>query len=176
MVKRILTSALLSLFIVNAACADQVVRTLTRSVSVTPVITAGAYSAGDVVGGLMEFADAVSAPMKSGMIQTATISDEADQGAALKLLCFSGSVTVAADNAALSISDDDSRKMVASIAFASADYDDVGGAKVQVKAGINQAFTIPSDRSLYCQLFANASTPTYAATNDVTVTLVILQD
>lgn len=149
-------------------------RTLSKTVAVSPTITAGAYSANDAVGGLMTFSNATNSKL-TGVIQTVVITDQADQGAALDLVCFNQSVTVASDNDAFSISDDDSKEAVAWISVTASDYIDVGGAKVAVIGGIGQLVTTYNGTALYCQL-RTTGTPTYAATDDLQVAINVLQD
>lgn len=160
--------------LVGNVFADTTIQLKTNTVEVTPTITAGAYSDGDIVGGLLTFPDATKIA-RTGLLVSAELVDEADQGAAIDVTCFSASVTVAADNAANALSDDDARKVVASFSIATTDYKDHGGVKIASKQSINDAFR-SSDGKLYCQMVLNGSTPTYAATNDVTLKIDVLQD
>jgi hypothetical protein len=57
---------------------------------VTPIITAGAYSAGDQIGGLQTLASGYRArPRGSVLIQSITIIDNAKQAAAMDLIFWS---------------------------------------------------------------------------------------
>lgn len=80
----------------------------TRRVSVSPTVTAGAYTAGDIVGGLLEFSNAFSDTYKKGRIKSVAIADKADQSATYDLVFFksvpAGTYT---DNAAFDPSDAD---------------------------------------------------------------------
>ncbi len=160
--------------IAQVAHAETVVRTLSRNIAVKPTITAGAYSANDAVGGMMTFANAV-ASLKTGVIATVKVIDEAEQSANLKLICFQASFTATADNAALNISDADAANIVAVVDIPAANYVDIGGSSVAVVPNVGQLFTIVSGNSLYCQL-QTLGTPTYAATDDITVVIGVLQD
>lgn len=173
---KLFATALLCGLISNGSLADQNVRTLSNTVSLTPTITAGAYSDGDIIGGQLVFTGASASPRKSGVILSASIVDEADQGANIVVTCMNSSFTVAADNAANALSDDDARKISAQFLIATADYVDHGGVKIGRKSGINQVIRTDNSNKLYCQMHLLGSTPTYSATNDLTLKLDILQD
>ena len=66
-----------------------------------------AYVAGDQLGGLLTFSNAARAAGGSGIIQTATLLDKADDHRGRGPLLFDRSVTLAADNAAVAFSDAD---------------------------------------------------------------------
>lgn len=158
----------------SPAFSDTTVRTLSKNVTIVPTITAGAYSAGDAVGGKMTFPSA-TASRKTAVLSTVVIVDEADQGAALDLVCFNQSFTATSDNVALAISDADAQNLIAWVSIGASDYVDVGGAKVAVIANIGQLVTTSGGRDIHCQM-KTTGTPTYAATDDLRVTLGFLQD
>lgn len=80
----------------------------TRRVSVTPTVTAGAYSAGDIVGGLLQFSNAFSDSHKKGRVKSVAIADLANQTATYDLVFFkSVPATTYTDNAAFDPSDAD---------------------------------------------------------------------
>ena len=143
-----------------------------------PTITAGAYSAGDAVGGKLEFEDARSSFSNHGHIRQAHISDKTTQKALLYLVLFSEDFTETADNAAFSISDADLLNVVAVIEFAVANYAEfadnafctMGFAGVDV----NLPFSLKEGgTSLFGQLFLKTSEPTYVSTSDLKVGLLI---
>ena len=82
------------------------------NVSVTPVITAGGYTTGDALGGLMEFKEAVARAGGSGSIKNIIISDAAGQSANIDVIIFNQSFTATADNAAINISAADVKNIV----------------------------------------------------------------
>lgn len=82
-------------------------------VAVTPTITAGAYSANDVIGGLMTFT--FSDKNSGGMLGTLRIRDNGAVGPAMVLYIFKEAPTAIADNAAFSLADADSDKLIATI-------------------------------------------------------------
>lgn len=173
-IRSIFAVAILSIITAVACNAETTVRTLSRSITVTPVVTAGAYSAADAVGGKMEFADATSS-FNTAVLSTVVVVDDADQGVALDIVCFNQSFTATADNAALAISDADAGNVVAWVSVATSDYVDLGASKVAVIGNINQLITTHGSTNLYCQMMTSG-TPTYAAVDDLHVTLGFLQD
>lgn len=77
-------------------------------VSVTPTISTSIYTSGDVIGGLQTIAGAARASGGSGTILSIVVLDKTQAvRAAMDLLFFDRSVTVAADNAAVAMSDAD---------------------------------------------------------------------
>jgi len=129
------------------------------------VVTAGAYSANDVVGGRIEFAGFIN-----GTLQKITICDAAAQAGAYRMVFFESVPTDIADNSTYDIDDADLVKII---------YIDL----FPDSAGVAQSFTdnkiyylwnldVPmrSTGTIYAFLIADG-TPTYAATTDVTVTL-----
>jgi len=70
------------------------VHNTTAVYSKTLTTTAGAYTAGDVVGGL------ITIPFSDGIIRRIKVVDDDNVGAALDLYLFSGTPTALADNAA----------------------------------------------------------------------------
>lgn len=140
------------------------------SASVTPTVTAGAYSAGDAVGGLLTFTNAASGSM--ARVVSVVVIDKGDQGVALNLFLAKETFTATADNDAINISDSDAAKSIGCVAIATGDYVDVGGAKIATKQVGYLGFVDSGDTNLYGQLITTG-TPTYASTSDLTVILVI---
>jgi|TARA_Y100000310_G_C20681279_1_gene816103 hypothetical protein len=137
----------------------------TRRYKVTPTVTAGAYSANDVVGALLTFGG-----LRNGVLQSITICDNAAQAVDYVLVLFESSPTNIADNATFDIADADLDKIIYQDTLTSADT--------------RQAFTDNSYHFLYgltAELWSaggtvygflvTTGTPTYAATTDITVTL-----
>jgi len=129
-----------------------------------PTITAGAYSANDVIGGRMQFPG-----LTVGTLQAITITDAASQHVAYNLFLFESQPTNISDNAALDIADADLPKIIYDDAFATT---------------TRQAFNSNSMHRLYnldvplwatgdsvWGFLSTTGTPTYAATSDITVIL-----
>lgn len=144
----------------------------------TPVITAGAYSALDAVGGKLEFEDALTPFSPHGHIKQAHISDKGKQNALLYLVLFSQDFTETADNDAFAVSDADLLNVVGVIEFAIANYSSFATNSFCsmgfVGIDVELPFTlVKGGSSLFGQLFVKTSTPTYTSTSDLKVGLLI---
>jgi hypothetical protein len=143
------------------------------SASVTPTITAGAYGAADVVGGLLTFS--ITSPSGAGSINNVRVVDADNEKAACKLYLFSEAPAAIADNAAFSLALADLKKLIAIIPIASADYTTIGSdavALVRVTTGDPVAYAADGKGCLYGYLVCDA-TPTYTAATDLTITLTV---
>lgn len=152
----------------------------TRSeiVAVTPTITAGAYSTGDAVGGLLTFTDILEGLGKSGLIHTVSIVDKAAQLAQLELVLFDQSFTAAADNAAFDPSDADLANCIGVVPIYATDYFNFTDNAIAVVRNVGLVVDLQqssTDHNLYGQLVVRG-TPTYASTSDIIVKLHVLQD
>jgi hypothetical protein len=93
-------------------------------VQVTPTISNGAaYASGDCLGGLQTIASATSYSGGGGRIVGITVLDKTQaQRAAIDILFFSQSVTVAGDNSAYAGSDADHAYCVGGVSLVAANY------------------------------------------------------
>jgi len=139
------------------------------SISQTPTITAGAYSAKDCVGGLLTFANAARKSGGKGIINTVTIIDNDDEGAGLELWLFNADPTVQADNAPMDFSDANMLKCVGVISISSANYYSLADNGATCLRGVGLQFQC-AVTSLFGQLKC-IGTPTYTGTNDLTIIL-----
>ena len=136
-----------------------------RRYKVTPTVTAGAYTANDVVGGLLTFSG-----LRNGTLQAITICDNATQAVNYLLVLFESAPTGIDDADTFTIADADLAKIIYQDsltsasnrqAFAANSYNYLYGLSVPIwsAGGTVYGFLITT------------STPTYAATSDITVTL-----
>jgi len=143
------------------------------SISQTPVVTAGAYAAGDAVGGLLTFVDAARISGDGGVIKDMLIIDDAGQDAEMELWLFDSPFTAMVDNAAWAPSEADLRKLVAIISTGDGAWFDAGTPSVaRVEAAQRYDCT---GLDLFGQLVTRG-TPTFAATDDVTCVIGLLID
>ncbi len=143
--------------------------------SQTPTITAGAYSAGDAVGGLLTFANMARASGGTIMVHTVIITDLADVKAALTLVLFDRTFTATSDNAAFDPSDADLLNIVGIVPFTASDYGDFNDNAAAVRGSLGIVATL-NGTSLFGQLYLPAgSAPTYASTSDLTVKVSAVQ-
>jgi len=145
------------------------------TISQTPTVTAGAYDAGDAVGGLLTFANAARVSGGGGVIKDVLLIDDAGQDAELELWLFDRTFTAIANNAAWAPSEADLENLVTVISTEDS-------ARGWLAAGTPSACAIEVARrydllgtSLFGQLVTRG-TPTFAATDDVTVKVGLLQD
>jgi len=148
----------------------------------TPVISTSAYTSGDALGGKLTFEYAARRPGGTGIVMSVTIVDEAGNSVATDLILFNKDFTPTADNAPIAISDADAINIVGVINIVNADYTTTGANSVAEVTNTKLKFKCKEDwaddntgKKLYGQLVTR-STPTYAATNDITVKLKIDQD
>lgn len=133
---------------------------------------AAAYTANDVVGGLLTFS-LVGLITNGGILNSVYLVDDDNEGAALTLYLFSAKPTVIADDAAFAPSAADLQKMFAVVSIASGDYVTVNSLKYVYKDDINQLLAADGTMSIYGYLVCGA-TPTYAANKTLFVRLSIL--
>ncbi len=137
-------------------------------VAQTPTVTAGAYSAGDAVGGKLTFANAVRASGGSARVVSVVIADKNKQNVELELWLFNQDFTPTADNAAFAVSSSDLLNCVGVVRINTSDY---------ASASANGVATVPvgdllveasGGSTLYGQLKC-VGAPTYASTSDIGV-------
>ena len=136
--------------------------------TVTPTITAGAYSAKDVIGGLLTFVFA-NTRGADGIVRSVRIADRDDEKAAVKLWLFAEQPITIADNAAFAPTDNDISKCIGVLAFAAADYTTASGNAFVAKHEQGLDFT-DTNGTIWGYLVADA-TPTYGTTTDLTITI-----
>jgi len=150
---------------------------ISNVITLTPTITAGAYSANDVVGGQQTFTSAVQAGHRTAVLQSLVLIDYAKQEAEMDLLLFDQQISTIADNAAEAITDADMANCIGIINIAATDYTTnannsvatVNNIGLLLKGGIGVATTI------YGYLVTRG-TPTYGSTADLILKAAFLQD
>lgn len=142
----------------------------------TPTITAGAYTAGDALGGLLTFANAAKIAGGRGMITKVVIVDDAKQSAPIDLVLFDRTFTATADNSAFDPSDADMQNCLGFIPVANTDYAEFNDNGVATKAsGLQMPFEYDlagGVTSLFGQLVIRVG-DTYAATDDLTIKITV---
>lgn len=149
----------------------------TTTISQTPTITAGAYTAGDAIGGLLTFANAVRGSGRSrATITNVTIVDDAKQSAPIDLVFFNQTFTATADNAAFDPTDADMQNCIGYIDVAATDYAEFNDNGVAAKSsGLRMPFSfelVDGGTSLFAQaVIRNADT--FTATDDLTIKITV---
>jgi len=144
-----------------------------KSISQTPTITAGLYSGGDALGGLLTFAQMTNA-QGTGIVTSFIVIDEGAQSAALDLVLFDQTFTATADNSAFTVSDADAVNIIGVVPVVAGDYVDMMASDTATVKNIGLAFKARNTGTIFGQLVTRG-TPTYAATDDITVKLVVEQ-
>ena len=143
-----------------------------KDIAQTPTITAGAYAAGDVVGGLLTFAQAASIYKGEGKIVKVVVIDDGGQDENLILHLFDRTFTADADNAAWDPSDADMQNCIGHIEIPAANYMP-GANNSQATVEADFAFDLAAvGTSLFGQLEC-VGTPTYTATDDLTIKITV---
>ncbi len=143
-----------------------------KKIAVSPTITAGAYSAGDVIGGLLTFA--VPSAGGGGVWESLLIADDDNEKADVTLYLFDDTPTTIADNAAFAPVMADLRKLCAVKNAPNASYVTVNSNAYYLATNLNFPFQAPNGK-LYGYLVATA-TPTYTAVTDLTIAITVRVD
>ena len=137
-------------------------------VDVTPTITAGAYSVGDVIGGIQTIADAARVAGKCTTLDTMVITDLAMQDADIKIWFFNANPAngTYTDNGALDIHDTDLGFCIGVLYILSSDYDDATDNSVATLRNVGLKLT-PAATSLFA-IAEIETADTYTSTSDLT--------
>lgn len=138
-------------------------------VRLNPTITAGAYSADDVVGGELTITGAMGRPNGTGRLQTLWVHDADSEAAELEFYFFNSAPANAdADNAAFTWTAGDEDIFLGKVTVASSDYVARGGDSFAVLSDLAMPMkAIGNGRDLYCYVVCT-NAPTYTATTDLT--------
>ena len=148
---------------------------LTNDDTETPTITAGAYSAGDAVGGLLTF-DIIQNHNIGGIIKSVVITDKAKQSVEFDLVLFNQTFTPTADNAAFDVSDADLLNCVGVANIPTTAYMDFVDNSVAIVGNLFVSAKSADDNGkLYGQLITRG-TPTYASTSDLQIRVIMEVD
>lgn len=133
---------------------------------VTPTISTTAYSAGDVVGGLMTIP--LASIYASGKILKAMVLDDGDIKTDLTLYLYDAAPTTIANDAAFAPLHADNQKLIGTVAIAGADYTTVNSNAYVIKSTAIEYV----GRAFYCYAVCTG-TPTYAAANHLTFRFIV---
>ncbi len=150
-----------------------------RVVSVTPTVEAGAYAAGDVIGGKMTFANAVrtsnGAAGGTGLIQSITVATKATTTSAqIDVLLFNAdpSASTFTENGAIAVNATDMANLIGVVHVT--DWTSCGTPSVGFGGSLAIPFSL-AGTSLYAVMVTRgAITP--ASTSDLIVTVRVVAD
>lgn len=143
------------------------------TISQTPTVTAGAYTAGDAVGGLLTFANAARISAGGGVTKNMVIVDDAGQDAELELWLFDRTFSAIADNAAWAPTEADLENLIAIISTSDGTWR-AAGTPSAVDIEVSKRYDL-TGTSMFGQLVTRG-TPTFAATDDISVKIALLRD
>jgi hypothetical protein len=144
------------------------------TIQVTPTITAGAYSAGDAVGELLELEEAAREAAGGGFITNITMVDKAGEEAETEFWFFSGSITDVDDNDAWEPAVADLLECVGFVSSGDGAYAAAGTPSL-LSVECLLRFDLPAGTSLFLKVVTRG-TPTYTSTSDLVVSVGIAQD
>lgn len=140
-------------------------------VTVSPTIDTSAYAANDVIGGLLEF-DVSDLTVNGGIINSALLVDEDEEGAALALWLFDAVPATIADQAAFAPTFANLLNLRTVVDFST--YAGINGKSYSLVEDINTVFSTSTGK-LYGYLVATG-TPTYTETTDISIALMIVSE
>ena len=137
---------------------------LLRFVDVTLSLDTSAYTAADVLAATQVVTGAMIEIDGAAILQSVALTDIDDQGAAFDLHFFSANQSVGTENNAPDIDDTEVLDYQGTVAIATGDWIDLGGAKVACIKNIGLGLKAASGtRNIYVAAVNGAGTPTYTA-------------
>lgn len=148
----------------------------TEVIKVAPVISTGIYASGDNIGGLLTIS-AATKDCRSGVIEAVTIADRDKEDAPIDIIFFDANPTATTftDNDAQVLHDTDLFRIIGVVKLLAASYSDFTLSSVVSSQNINFPFKLSGSSILYACLVVRG-TPTYTATTDLQLSVVIRQD
>lgn len=140
-----------------------------------PTVTASsAYASGNSVGGLLTFANGVRFAGGTGLVQSALLQFKSAQSGNYDLILFSSNPanSTIADKTAFSLAVADYNKVIGAIPISY--YTSLG--TPSVAEALNLALPVISTTTSLFGALVTRSTPTFASTSDVQVTLQVIPD
>lgn len=135
--------------------------------SVTLSLDTSAYTAGDVLADTQEVADVLPVSGGAARLDTIVLEDKDDQTAAdINLFFFSENVSLGTENSAPSITDANAAKLLGIVTVPSANFVDVGGAKIATVRNVGLLVKAATGKSIFVAATC-AGTPTQTASGIV---------
>jgi hypothetical protein len=145
-------------------------------VKLAPTVTAGAYAAGDVVGGELTLTSAMRTSGGSGILHSLLVYTEDGETPELLFLIFDSAPGASlADNAAYAWTSGDWDKLLGVVKVLTADYQVIGGDGVASLRAIGLPVKASGSADLFCYIVCTGA-PTFAATTDLTLLFGFLTD
>lgn len=144
-------------------------KVISKIIEVTPVISTGAYSALDQIGGIQTLTDATEKFNYAVRLNAITIIDKDKESAGINFYFFDELPTVASvDNGALDITDAEmADKCVGRFAVAAADYTNLNASSMATAKVAGDGLLLTTKSSVLYVVAQTIATPTYTAVNDL---------
>lgn len=142
-------------------------------------VTAGAYTAGFAVGGILTLTSAMRKSGGSGVLQSLMMVDHANQKAQMEVLIFDSNPAggTYADHGAAAIGDADIAKLLHRISIAATDWVSLGGtARAIVDVNAIAKPVVASGSANLFMVIITLGTPTFANTTDLEARLGFFRD
>lgn len=140
-------------------------------------VDTAAYGSGDLIAETQQCDGFFRKTDGTGVIQSITVVDEADQKAAIYIVFLSSNVSMGSENSAPSISDANSNHVLGIVSVAATDYVDLGGTSVATVRNIGLPVkAVSGTDDLYVAVISNASTPDYVNADDLILRIGALLD
>lgn len=131
---------------------------------VTLSLDTNAYTAADVLAATQVIEDVFRVSDGTAVLDSVTVFDQDDVGAAFDLYFLSADVAIGTENAAPNISDANALNICCKVAIGTGDYSDLGGVKVATVGNLRRVVqAISGSRDLAVAAVNGAGTPTYTA-------------
>lgn len=145
--------------------------------SVTPAVTAAAYSSGNVVGGLLVFSGMANKPGYGGIVQTVIVRDKAGQNVNYDLLLFDSALTATTvtNKSAVAVGGDDLAKCIGVVQLSGIVLGASSTMGVLTASGLGLAYRLNGTDALYGILVTRGA-PTYTTGSDVSVDVIAMPD
>jgi hypothetical protein len=134
-----------------------------KTITVTLTPDTAILASGDIIADTQIIAGVARSGGDAVQLQSITLVDEDDQGAALDIYILSTSASLGTENSAPNISDANARNVEAVIPVATGDYKDLGGVRVVNLGNLWKVLQTVGGRDLYVAVVNGAGTPTYTA-------------
>lgn len=141
-------------------------------------LSTAAYSAGDLMGGLLTFENVVEADYGGGRIVDAIIYDSSTEASAMDLLLLNDTLgtgtSSTGDNDAFAIADTDATKICANIPFSTGDERLQADNQIHTNTDPEKSFFL-AEKTMY-GIIVCQGTPTYSSGNTLQAKLVVERD
>lgn len=138
-----------------------------RVYSDTPTVTAGAYSANDALGGVLEFANVTEQAGDGGVIVNVTIRNLVATAPQIDVVFFDSEPTGVADNGPYDLPDADLAMAIGWVKVATTDWTSFSDSALACVDNVGLAFKLDGT-TLYAQMIDRTGT-TLSGTSDITV-------